>query len=151
MAASQSHYYKSTGYWTLSDRLIYDNSFILQLFIVSVSKDKQEVAGLNMNLTRLVKLVPWSPESQESPDQRLLLLLTFLSDILLTTEMKHFIFQSSEVTITEHLLDDGRHEEGEGDEGGGQEDEGEGGAGDHDAGGPGWSLFLQSDQEIRKR
>ena len=48
----------------------------------------------------------------------------------------------SEHPQTEHLLDDGGHEEGEGDQGGGQEDEGEGGGGDDDGGGPGRTLLL---------
>ena len=49
----------------------------------------------------------------------------------------------SEHPQTEHLLDDGGHEEGEGDQGGGQEDEGEGSAGHHDTRGSGGSLLLR--------
>ena len=44
--------------------------------------------------------------------------------------------------LTKHLLDDGGHEEGDGDHGGGQEDEGQGGARHHEAGGPLVSLAL---------
>ena len=45
-------------------------------------------------------------------------------------------------SLTEHLLNDGGHEEGEGHQGGRQQDEGQGGGGDDDGGGSGWTLLV---------
>ena len=70
--------------------------------------------------------------------------LTLISDIWVTTETlsSHTGWRLSLNTLTEHLLDDGGHEECEGDEGCGQENEGEGGGGDDDGGCPGRTLLL---------
>ena len=66
-------------------------------------------------------------------------------------ERFYILFQNKTIDrleLTEDLLDDGGHEEGDGDHGGRQQDEGQGGARHHEAGGPLVSLALAMQGQI---